>query len=79
MQEARSRDVSVPVKRQPLAERILALTTPDVSSGWIAQRLGTDAAYVRAVWRRGGLDKRPMGINPPMCQQRRRRRTEAHA
>lgn len=56
-----------------LAERILALTTPDVSSGWVAERLRTNAAYVRAVWRRGGLDKRPMGVNPPTCQQRRSR------
>lgn len=56
-----------------LAERILALTTPDVSSGWVAERLRTNSAYVRAVWRRSGLDKRPMGINPPTCQQRQRR------
>lgn len=71
MKEARGAEVA-PAKRQPLAERILALTTPDVSSGWIAARLGTDAAYVRAVWRRNGLNKRPIGFNPPTCERRSR-------
>lgn len=46
---------------------IIAATTDDVSSGYLAQKFGRSKAYIRAVWRRCGLTPRLAGYRPRKC------------
>lgn len=52
------------VGRKGAAKRIMDATTPEKSSGVLAAELGVSPGYVRAVWRRAGLEKRRAGYRP---------------